>query len=375
MRDWLDTTTVGDCRKLMAEMIAQGIKVNCIVTSPPYWALREYGVRGQYGQEATPKRHVARMRSVFALARELLADDGTCWLNYGDGYAGAPGGGQGKNGQRASRTFTARMERHKRGNGLKPKDLVGMPWRVALALQEDGWWLRSEIIWSKPNPMPETVSDRPTKSHEHIFLLTRSARYYYDADAIAEPTADSAHPRKRADQFGGTRHEDGVGHSPGSIYTGAKKIGINPKAYANNGVGFGHGFDDEPKPRVKPRVPSGWDTNPERDGELQGRYKQNPSFSAAVTDTVLVRNARTVWEIPTQAFAGAHFATFPEELVKRCVLAGSRPGDVVFDPFHGSGTTGAVALSLGRHFIGLELNPKYAAMAIKYRSRQLGFGI
>jgi DNA modification methylase len=371
MREWLDTTTVGDCRKLMAEMIAQGIKVNCIVTSPPYWALREYGVRGQYGQESTPKRHVARVRSVFALARELLADDGTCWLNYGDGYAGAPGGGQGKNGQRASRTFTARINRHKRGDGLKPKDLVGMPWRVALALQEDGWWLRSEIIWSKPNPMPETVHDRPTKAHEHIFLLTRSAKYYYDADAIAEPSSDDSRARAGRGRL--------TGYSPPgqSSHTGiaGPRPRINPKAYGNNGVGFGHGFDDEPKPRVKPRVPSGCDTSAERDDELQGLYKQNPSFSAAVTDTVSVRNARTVWEIPTQPFSGAHFATFPEELVKRCLLAGSRPGDTVFDPFHGSGTTGAVALSLGRHFIGLELNPKYAAMAIKYRSRQLGFGI
>jgi DNA modification methylase len=353
-------------------MIAEGVKVNCIVTSPPYWGLREYGVAGQFGLESSWQRHVARMRGVFRLARELLADDGTLWLNYGDCYAGAPGGRQGKNGQRASRTFTARIDHHKKGHvrdgkskqssnlgsdfrgaphrrrhpDLKPKDLVGMPWRVALALQDNGWWLRSDIIWHKPNVMPENITDRPTKAHEYIFLLAKSPRYHYDCDAISEPTSDASHPRKRADQFGGNRHDHGIGHSPGSVYTGSRKNGVNPKA------GMRAGTDRE-----------------------SGKSKQNPSFSEAVCDLVPTRNARSVWTIPTQPFSGAHFATFPEELVARCILAGSRVGDIVFDPFHGSGTTGSVALSLGRRYIGLELNPEYIKMAQSLRSSQLGMGL
>lgn len=354
MTDWLNKTHVGDCRALMRRMIAAGVRVQCAVTSPPYWGLRDYGVPGQFGLEASWQRHVARMRGVFRLVRELLADDGTLWLNYGDCYAGAPGGWQGKNGQRSSRTFTARIALRKKGRvtdrrnkqasnlgsdfrgaphrrphaDIKPKDLVGMPWRVALALQDDGWWLRSEIIWAKPNPMPESIVDRPTKAHEHIFLLARSDRYYYDGDSIREASSPDSHARaSRARQS--LHHQGIVG----------PRAGVNPKA-RNNGVGFGHGYDKQPKPRVK----------------------QNDSFSAAVADLVPDRNARSVWTIPTQPFAGAHFATFPEALVSRCILAGSRPGDIVFDPFMGSGTVGKVATDLGRRFIGCELNPEYVEL-------------
>lgn len=282
-------------------MAADGVKAQMCVTSPPYWGLRDYGATGQFGLERTWVRHVARSRAVFRLVRELLTDDGLLWMNYGDSYAGAPGGWQGKNGQRASRTFTARIDLPKRGNGLKPKDLVGMPWRVALALQDDGWWLRSDIIWHKSNPMPESVVDRPTKAHEYVFLFAKSEQYYYAAEPLMEAASLNTHSR---------------GRTP-----------ITPKS-----------------------LKAGW------------RTKQNPSMSAALVGKTDFRNARTVWTIPTQPFPGAHFATFPEALVARCVLAGSRPGDTVLDPFMGSGTVGKVATDLGRNFIGCELNPAYVEL-------------
>jgi DNA modification methylase len=360
--DWLNKTHVGDCRALMRRMAVDGVRVNCVVTSPPYWALRDYGVTGQFGLERTWIRHVARMRDVFRLVRELLADDGSLWMNYGDCYAGAPGGFQGKNGQRASRTFTARIKQRKHGDGLKPKDLVGMPWRVALALQADGWWLRSEIIWAKPNPMPESIKDRPTKAHEHLFLLSRSDQYYYDGESIREASSPDSHARASRARLSGyeppgqTAHMGIAGPRPGvhkkvsgwnmgdgshaTVDHARAKKSRDGRKFAGNGVGFGHGYDEVKKPRVK----------------------QNASFAEAVVNLVPDRNARTVWTIPTQPFAGAHFATFPQELVARCILAGSRPGDVIFDPFMGSGTVAQVATDLGRHFIGCELNPDYVEL-------------
>lgn len=324
----LDRCIVGDCREVMRDLIASGVKVQTCVTSPPYWGLRQYGVDGAYGLERSPARYLARMRSVFRLVWELLADDGTLWLNMGDSYAGAPGGGQGKNGQRATRTFTGKVFLHKRGNGLKPKDLVGMPWMLALLLRADGWTLRRDIIWAKPCCMPEAVKDRPTTAHEYIFLLTKSARYYYDAEAIKEPVTGNAHSR-------------------GS--------GVNPKArasaYAGTGVGFGHGYEDKPRYR--------------------GGARQNESFSGAVNELVDSRNKRSVWTVPPQPFPDAHFATFPESLITPCILAGSRPGDIVFDPFMGAGTVGAVASRLGRRWLGVEINPAYVDMQ-KPRTAQQG---
>lgn len=319
----------------MRRLIAAGVKVQCIVTSPPYWGMRDYGVSGQFGLERTWIRHVARMRGVFRLCRELLADDGVLWLNYGDSYCSAPGGMQGKNGQRAGRRFTARITTDKRGQrGLKSKDLVGMPWRIAFALQDDGWYLRSDVIWHKPNPMPESVSDRPTKAHEYVFLMSKSERYFYDAGAIAEPVTGNAHARG-----------DGVN----------KKI----------------------------KMPDGWDTGKgghgsfHRNGREKGatRPRQNKSFSSAVAGLVDKRNVRTVWTIPTAPFGAAHFATFPPDLVRRCILASTRPGDIVFDPFMGSGTVAQVADELGRRWIGCELNPNYAAMYGKERAAQLGIAL
>lgn len=206
-----------------------------------------------------------------------------------------------------------------------------MPWRVAFALQADGWWLRSDIIWSKPNPMPESITDRPTKAHEYLFLLARSHKYYYNAEAAREPATGGAHPR------GTGVNPKAVGPAPAGWASGPGSHTAKDHARKNKGrkdsTKFGRG--------------AGW------------RNKQNASFSSAITEVVSDRNLRTVWAIPTQPFPGAHFATFPEEMVARCILAGTRPGDVVLDPFMGSGTVAKVATDLGRQFIGCELNPEY----------------
>ena len=278
--------------------------VQCVVTSPPYWNLRSYlpddhpDKPKELGLEDTPETFVASLVDVFRAVRRVLRDDGTCWVNLGDSYAGAPGGEQGREGQRASRTFTARITKPKAGPGLKPKDLVGIPWRVAFALQADGWFLRSDIIWHKPNPMPESITDRPTKAHEYVFLLTKSARYFYDLESIRE----------------------------------------------------------EPKP---------WNDGAMSAPKL-GEHRKTDAYGQQTTkryEVIKGANARTVWTIPSQPFPGAHFATFPEELPTRCIKAGSRPGDLVLDPFTGAGTTALVAIGLGRRFVGCELNPEYAAMA------------
>lgn len=357
---WLDQIHVGDCRALMRQMIDAGVRVQCVVTSPPYWGQRDYGFAGQYGLERSPVRYLARMRSTMRLARELLADDGVMWLNLGDCYAtGAgkvgehPGGGeQGarwrgdahrirdkKRGYRGDRLDGhAGKAEYRKGpqtqpnrlpiRGLKPKDLVGMPWRVALALQADGWWLRRDVIWEKPNPMPESVLDRPTTSHEYIFLMTRSELYHYDGAAIAEPQVESEQTRRLRER--------------------------------------GEGLDSSYKLR---RNDSHGQTRPGQTGVARSVRARH---ELAVKGT---RNARSIWRITTAPFAGAHFATFPRDLVRRCILAGSRPGDTVFDPFMGSGTVAEVALDLGRHYIGAELNPEYAAMFKSHRSQQVGMGI
>jgi len=300
------TILVGDCIERMRSM--SDASVQCVVTSPPYWGLRDYGVDGQIGLESTPQEFLAKMVAVFAEVRRVLREDGVCWVNMGDGYAGGRGDTKTGLNQRTGQSEHIGKQGDVGGivrapavpDGLKPKDLIGMPWRLAFALQSDGWWLRSDCIWHKPNPMPESVTDRPTKAHEYVFLLTKAARYYYDADAV---------------------REEG-----------------NPANYRKNGS------QRENPPGKTPQ------------GKLDDRRGDIDCS---------VRNLRTVWTIPTQAFSGTHFATFPEELAARCIKAGSKPDDVVFDPFTGSGTTGVVAVRLGRNFIGTELNPTYAEMAQK----------
>lgn len=351
MSTWINRCHFGDCRDTMRRMIADGVRVQCIVTSPPYWGLRDYGVDGQIGLEPTLSEFLAQLVEVFDLCRQLLADDGTLWLNMGDSYAGSRCGPDTSSPLRSSRDNMTEAMREKasmvasrqrddhpiprsdlRVAGLKPKDMVGQPWRLAFALQDAGWYLRQDIIWSKPNPMPESVRDRCTKSHEYLFLLTRSQRYFFDFEANKEPVTGGAHSR-------GSGVNPKAGMPTGwDTRTGAHRELTGQ--YSGNGVGFGRGYDKVAKLRAK----------------------QNESFSAAVAGLVDVRNRRSVWTIPTQAYSGAHFATFPEALVEPCVLAGSRPGDIIFDPFFGTGTVGRVAVRLGRQFIGCELNPSNAAL-------------
>jgi DNA modification methylase len=289
----------GDCLTVLATM-PDG-SVDCVVTSPPYWGLRDYGVNGQLGVETTSEEYVEHLVEVFREVRRVLERDGTLWLNLGDSYAndGKWGGKTGGKQAYLPDDDRKRTGRSKRVTGLKPKDLVGIPWRVAFALQADGWWLRQDIIWAKPNPMPESVRDRCTKSHEYLFLMTKSARYFYDAGAIAEPT------NTKDDSFR-DRDVTKLNSTPGRTRMGGLKT---------NGYDF--------------------------------------------------RNKRSVWTINTQAVSEAHFATFPEKLVEPCIRAGCRPGGIVLDPFCGSGTTGVVAFREGRDFVGIELNPAYCEMARK----------
>ena len=289
----------GDCREILKELKAAKAQVQTCVTSPPYFGLRDYQVEGQLGLEHTPDEYVARMVEVFRGVRDILADDGTLWLNLGDSYAGGSSTGTPRPGAgRADGIVDDRAQRNRNGvgriEGAKPKDLIGIPWRVAFALQADGWYLRQDIIWSKPNPMPESVKDRCTKSHEYIFLLSKSEKYYFDSEAMKEPGVIPA----------------GTKGAKGSAERAAQK-GVNARP---------------PEYKIY-------------DG---------------------TRNKRSVWHVPTKPFRGAHFATFPPALIEPCILAGSRPHDIVLDPFFGSGTTGLVAQQHNRLWIGCELNEKYA---------------
>lgn len=271
----------GDVRQVLSELEPESVQ--CVVTSPPYWDLRDYGSDGQLGLEATPEGYIDNLVDVFREVKRVLSNDGTLWLNLGDGYL--------------------------------QKKLVGMPWRVALALQADGWWLRNDIIWSKPNPMPEPVKDRLTKSHEYIFLLTKSKTYYYDHESIKEPYSESSIQRINQVSFD-------------------KQTG-GSKDYGKVSV---HGSN----------------TNSIR--STLEKFKENLGSG---------RNRRTVWEITTKSYPGAHFATFPEEIPELCIKAGTKTGDLVLDPFVGSGTTCAVASRLGRESIGIDLSEEYLKLARK----------
>jgi DNA modification methylase len=311
----------GDCRDTMRDLRAQGVRVQCCVTSPPYFGLRDYGHPGQIGLEKTPAEYVAALVEVFDGVRELLADDGVLWLNLGDSYATQGGRGEARMEELGRPTAGAKTEGRWRGTtsgtkmpqGMKPKDLMGIPWRVAFALQAAGWYLRQDIIWHKPNPMPESVTDRCTKAHEYLFLMTKSERYFWDSEAMREP-------------FASDYSADAIAKAGGA--GGERPAGDNfNKAARQDGA-------------MTPR------TRAERAALL------NPAG----------RNRRSVWTVPTQPYAGAHFAVFPAALIEPCVLAGSRPGDVVLDPFMGSGTTAQVAQALGRQWIGCELNTEYAPL-------------
>lgn len=345
----------------------------CVVTSPPYWGLRDYGVPGQLGLEPTPRDYLKAMVGVFREVRRVLKRDGTLWLNMGDCYTPVNRGEQAKPrrdypaGMQAAHMHADLPTRHEviqalKGARLKPKDLVGMPWRLAFALQRRGWWLRSDIVWSKPNPMPESVTDRPTKSHEYLFLMARSARYYYDAAAIAEPAMSGQPLQEPAGWARGPGSHDAVSHNTGSnAERRERSLGLKGEATPDDvrssaGARFGRGAGWRAKNADQP-AQNGHRRLIENTAEARANGADHDSPFGTT------RNRRTVWEIATQAFPDAHFATFPEELVEPCILAGSKRGDTVLDPFAGSGTVGLVADYLGRDFIGIELNPAYAAIA------------
>jgi len=311
---WINQCHFGDCRDTMRRMIADHLKVNCIITSPPYYRLRDYGVNGQLGLEKTVDEYVAALVDVFGLCQQLLADDGTLWLVLADTYSGS-GKGRGSDGLRSDSLTGTLQDTHtgsvigkimKVSDTVAAKNLYGVPWRVAFALQASGWILRQDIIWAKPNPMPESVKDRCTKSHEYLFLFSRKPKYYFDHTAIQEIAA----------------------------YDGRRDITMKgSQKYADVNIG-------QHMQSLSARGHKRWQIK-------DGKY---------------VRNKRSVWQIPTQAYAGAHFAAFPEKLVELCILAGSRPGDIVFDPFLGSGTVGCVAQRLDRCWVGCELNHDYGPL-------------
>ena len=290
----------GDCADVM-ELVVPDNSIQACVTSPPYWGLRDYGMAGQLGAEESPELYVENMVKVFREVRRCLKPDGTLWLNLGDSYYNyRPGRGQRQSKQSiASQKFSEVDVCNKRGlriDGLKEKDLVGIPWRVAFALQADGWYLRSDIIWHKPNPMPESVTDRPTKAHEYIFLMTKSKDYYYDAEAIKEPAVSDFRNREKA-----------------------------------NG-----------------------------ESAVDTKIRGSDGCCGVKSDK---RNKRSVWTVTTKPYKGAHFATFPMDLIEPCILAGSKKGDTILDPFNGSGTVGACAYKHSREYVGIELNPEYIKLS------------
>jgi DNA modification methylase len=302
---------VGDCRDVLDTLPAQSVQT--CVTSPPYFGLRDYGHDGQIGLEPSPDEFVAALVGVFRSVRRVLRDDGTVWLNLGDSYAaGKVGRSDHGTGDPTSRLGPARdglpnatavggtVFQRSAPDGCKPKDLLGIPWMVAFALRADGWYLRSEIIWHKPNPMPESVTDRPTKAHEQVFLLAKGPRYYYDAVSVAEEATNRAP--------GNVTHKHTAAYEDGDEFSRTK-------------------------------------------GGL---------LAVGARET---KNKRTVWTVPSAPFAGAHFATFPPALIEPCILAGAPNGGTVLDPFNGAGTTGMVAVRNGRRYVGIELNPEYAELA------------
>lgn len=336
----------GDCLAMLATLPDES--VHCCVTSPPYYGLRDYGVAGQLGLEPTLAEYIEKMVAVFREVRRVLRSDGTLWLNIGDSYARAPekGGSGTPNGRNDSAAgygfaqsakigssdgFVARGDRPgTRSSDAKPKDLLMVPERLALALQADGWWVRSRIIWHKKSTMPESVTDRPTKAHEHIWLLTKSERYYYDSEAASEPVSDSTVARVT---------QEGIGEQAGSDLVPGK-TNVPMKAVVKR---------------------SG---NKERKDATE-RGCPESGVAGSIPWEGSTRNWRDVWSLGPEPFKDAHFATFPTEIPRRAIVAGCPAGGTVLDPFLGSGTTALVADRLQRNAIGIELNPAYADMARK----------
>jgi DNA modification methylase len=327
---------IGDCRDVLRALPAES--VHCVVTSPPYFGLRDYGAEGQIGLEGTPEAFVQELVGVFREVRRVLRKDGTLWLNLGDSYAtGGKGGGGVYMDERGEKAWGPRAGLNgwrSAPAGWKHKDLIGMPWRVALALQADGWYLRQDIIWHKPNPMPESVTDRCTKAHEYIFLLAKSSRYYYDAAAIQEEAVGGLP--------GNTRHKYTEAYEGGAEEHRTKSGLVAYAARSRNS------FRRESSKRAHAHP-----------GQTMGTHRPD------LPDTPVtgMRNKRSVWTVATRPFADAHFATFPVDLIVPCIKAGAPEGGLVLDPFSGAGTTGLAALSLGRRYAGIEINPDYAEMS------------
>ncbi len=411
----LNKCYIGDCRVGLRAFVAAGLRPQMCVTSPPYWGLRDYGIEpsvwgglldckhewgdrisinkggptgnssgltnrganqartavkvisagqfcqvftcgawlGTLGLEPDYRMYIDHMVEVMDLVREVLADDGTLWLNLGDSYQGGDRG-KSDDGTRAARSPLQQPNRSSDLSGspnrlpqfgLKPKDLCMMPARVAIALQEAGWWVRQDIIWHKPNPMPESVTDRCTKSHEYLFLLTKSKRYYYNSDAIREPHSNDADKYKSPDGWDTSIGDGGHGSFHIKGCEKGKRAGISRDDYEERK------WNDRSDGLARPPM-----TMKNREYHARGR------------------NKRSVWTIPTAPYSAAHFATFPRSLIEPCILAGSRPGQIVLDPFMGSGTTAQVAEHLGRQWIGCEINPEYAALqANRLRQQTLEF--
>lgn len=359
--------------------------VHCCVTSPPYWRLRDYKVDGQLGLEKTPDEYVAGMVEVFRQVRRVLKKDGTCWINIGDSYASGKCGRDDLNAAGRARlsefgnvgyankdiSVNTPVKIRKPPAGMKPKDLVGVPWMLAFALRADGWYLRQDIIWSKPNPMPESCQDRCTKSHEYLFLLSKSPRYYYDAFSIATDYKDKTFTAFGCESKG---NDDGSGLIQSENW--GKSIAVRkPKQWKmpdgwDTGDG-GHGSfhrngrekgrkasrNDDPTMGVNGKGFKGHSGNYDAEGKPIGTGKANK---------------RSVWVIPTHRFEEAHFATFPPDLIIDCIKAGCPEGGVVLDPFMGAGTTGLVAAKLGRKYLGIELNPEYVQIAENRLKKELG---
>ena len=295
----------GDCRETMRRWAGEGIKVQTCVTSPPYFGLRDYGHDGQIGLEETPEQYIEAMVEVFSCVKNILADDGTLWLNIGDSYSRQGGQANAQTMANWKDVHRTAIKASSGADGCKPKDLIGIPWMLAFALRADGWYLRQDIIWHKPNPMPESVTDRCTKAHEYIFLMSKSPKYYYDHESIKE----MANSKSEGIRFGGNKYGD----------------------------------DNDPKYATK-------------SGNVSKEYEK--------------ANKRSVWTVTTKPYEGAHFAVFPTDLIEPCILAGAPVGGVVLDPFMGSGTTAQVAQSLGRQYLGCELNPEYAPLQKKRLAQQ-----
>jgi DNA modification methylase len=289
----------GDCRETMRKWASQGVKAQTCVTSPPYYGLRDYGHEGQIGLEETPEEYIKAMVEVFQCVWDVLEDDGTLWLNIGDSYAG--NNSRASNNGRAGFGNAREKIVNRTGEGLKTKDLIGIPWMLAFALRAEGWFLRQDIIWHKPNPMPESVQDRCTKAHEYIFLMSKSQKYYYDHEAIKEPLKGEPE----------TRDKNAEGYQ--ADYSKGDRFSKGERVFGADGMA----------------------------------------------------NKRSVWSVPVKPYTGAHFAVFPSELIEPCILAGAPVGGIVLDPFMGSGTTAQVAQDLGRQYIGCELNPAYGKLQKK----------